>query len=102
VPGNPPPFKPGVHGPTSRTRLTGYGIQLIESKKLKRYTAFSSAQFRKYVEMSSRSKREFFGCAFAPFETRLDNVIYRLGIAKPATKRASTLVTAILPLTDTR
>ena len=30
------PYKPGVHGPTSRTRLTGYGIQLIEKQKAKK------------------------------------------------------------------
>jgi len=76
------PFKPGVHGPTSRTRLTGYGIQLIEKQKAKMIYGLLERQFRKYVEMSSRSKENSSEVLLRLLETRLDNVIYRLGIAK--------------------
>jgi len=76
------PFKPGVHGPTSRTRLTGYGIQLIEKQKAKMIYGLLERQFRKYVEMSSRSKENSSDVLLRLLETRLDNVIYRLGIAK--------------------
>jgi len=76
------PFKPGVHGPTSRTRLTGYGIQLIEKQKAKKIYGLLERQFRKYVEMSSRSKENSSDVLLRLLETRLDNVIYRLGIAK--------------------
>jgi small subunit ribosomal protein S4 len=76
------PFKPGVHGPTSRTRLTGYGIQLIEKQKAKMIYGLLERQFRKYVEMSSHSKENSSEVLLRLLETRLDNVIYRLGIAK--------------------
>ena len=76
------PFKPGVHGPTSRTRLTGYGIQLIEKQKAKMIYGLLERQFRKYVAMSSRSKENSSDVLLRLLETRLDNVVYRLGIAK--------------------
>lgn len=76
------PFKPGVHGPTSRTRLTGYGIQLIEKQKAKMVYGLLDRQFRKYVEMASSSKENTSDVLLRLLETRLDNVIYRLGFAK--------------------
>jgi small subunit ribosomal protein S4 len=76
------PFKPGVHGPTSRTRLTGYGIQLIEKQKAKMIYGLLERQFRKYVTMSSSSKENSSDVLLRLLETRLDNVIYRLGLAK--------------------
>lgn len=76
------PFKPGVHGPTSRTRLTGYGIQLIEKQKAKMIYGLLDRQFRKYVEAASRSKENTSDVLLRLLETRLDNVIYRLGFAK--------------------
>ena len=76
------PFKPGVHGPTSRTRLTGYGIQLIEKQKAKRIYGRLERQFRKYVELSQNSRENSSDVLLRCLETRLDNVIYRLGIAK--------------------
>ena len=76
------PFKPGVHGPTSRTRLTGYGIQLIEKQKAKKIYGLLERQFRKYVEMASNSKENSSDVLLRLLETRLDNVVYRLGIAK--------------------
>lgn len=76
------PFKPGVHGPTSRTRLTGYGIQLLEKQKAKMVYGLLDRQFRKYVNMASSSKENTSDVLLRLLETRLDNVIYRLGIAK--------------------
>jgi small subunit ribosomal protein S4 len=76
------PFKPGVHGPTSRTRLTGYGIQLIEKQKAKMIYGLLERQFRKYVEMASNSKENTTDVLLRLLETRLDNVVYRLGVAK--------------------
>jgi small subunit ribosomal protein S4 len=75
------PYKPGVHGPTSRTRLTGYGIQLLEKQKAKMIYGLLERQFRKYVEMASRSKGNTSDVLLQLLETRLDNVIYRLGFA---------------------
>jgi small subunit ribosomal protein S4 len=75
------PYKAGVHGPTSRTRLTGYGIQLLEKQKAKMIYGLLERQFRKYVEMASRSKGNTSDMLLQLLETRLDNVIYRLGFA---------------------
>jgi small subunit ribosomal protein S4 len=76
------PFPPGVHGPTSRRRLTGYGIQLLEKQKAKMVYGLLERQFRKYVEAASRSKENTSDVLLRLLETRLDNAIYRLGIAK--------------------
>jgi small subunit ribosomal protein S4 len=76
------PYKAGVHGPTSRTRLTGYGIQLIEKQKAKMIYGLLERQFRKYVEEAARSKENTADALLRLLETRLDNVIYRLGYAK--------------------
>ncbi len=76
------PFKPGVHGPTSRTRLTGYGIQLIEKQKAKKIYGLLERQFRKYVEISQSSRENSSDVLLRCLETRLDNVIYRLGVGK--------------------
>jgi small subunit ribosomal protein S4 len=62
--------------------LTGYGIQLIEKQKAKMIYGLLERQFRKYVEMSSHSKENSSEVLLRLLETRLDNVIYRLGIAK--------------------
>lgn len=75
------PYKPGVHGPTSRTRLTGYGIQLLEKQKAKMIYGLLERQFRKYVETASRSKGNTSDVLLQLLETRLDNVVYRLGFA---------------------
>jgi small subunit ribosomal protein S4 len=76
------PYKPGVHGPTSRTRLTGYGIQLIEKQKAKTIYGLLERQFRKYVEEAARSKGNTADSLLRILESRLDNVVYRLGFAK--------------------
>jgi small subunit ribosomal protein S4 len=75
------PYKPGVHGPTSRTRLTGYGIQLLEKQKAKMIYGLLERQFRKYVEAASRSKENTSDVLLRLLETRLDNAVYRLGFA---------------------
>lgn len=75
------PYKPGVHGPTSRTRLTGYGIQLLEKQKAKMIYGLLERQFRKYVESASRSKENTSDVLLRLLETRLDNAVYRLGFA---------------------
>ncbi len=75
------PYKAGVHGPTSRTRHTGYGIQLLEKQKAKMIYGLLDRQFRKYVEMAWNSKENTSDVLLRLLETRLDNVIYRLGFA---------------------
>ena len=75
-------FKPGAHGPTSRVKLTGYGIQLREKQKAKRLYGLLERQFANLVEKSTQKKGDSGANLLISLETRLDNVVYRLGIGK--------------------
>lgn len=76
------PFPPGVHGPTSRTRPTSYGIQLREKQKAKRLYGINEKQFRRYFDESSKKKGDTGEFLVRILEMRLDNIVYRLGFAK--------------------
>jgi small subunit ribosomal protein S4 len=76
------PFPPGAHGPTSRTRPTGYGIQLREKQKAKRLYGINEKQFRRYFDEASKKKGDTGEFLVRTLELRLDNIVYRLGFAK--------------------
>ncbi len=77
------PFPPGVHGPTAgRSRLSGYGIQLREKQKAKRLYNVMETQFRNYFTRATKTKGDTGVIMQQLLETRLDNVVYRLGFAK--------------------
>lgn len=74
---------PGVHGAKGAVKtLSQYGRQLREKQKVKRYYGVSEKQFRKYMEIAFNSKGTTADSLFELLESRLDNVIYRLGFAK--------------------
>ena len=82
------PFPPGVHGPTAgKSRLSGYGIQLREKQKAKRLYNIMETQFRNYFKAANTMKGDTGIFMIRMLETRLDNVVYRLGLAK--TRRQS-------------
>lgn len=78
-------YPPGIHGPKqarSRARLSSYGEQLQEKQKAKAIYGVLERQLRKTFEKASRKKGNT-AEAFVQFlETRLDNVVYKLGFAK--------------------
>ncbi|HTM68256.1 MAG TPA: 30S ribosomal protein S4 [Candidatus Binatia bacterium] len=76
------PFKPGMHGPTSRTRPTPFGIQLREKQKAKNTYGILETQFRNYFEKATRQVGNTGSFLVQMLEMRLDNVVYRLGLAK--------------------
>lgn len=77
------PFAPGVHGPTqTRVKLTGFGTQLREKQKAKRLYGLLERQFSNYVMQASSFKGNTAEMLQQLLETRLDNVVYRLGIAE--------------------
>ncbi|NTW70726.1 MAG: 30S ribosomal protein S4 [Eubacteriaceae bacterium] len=83
-------FAPGVHG-QRRTKMTEYGMQLREKQKAKRIYGVLESQFRKYFEMAA-AKRGITGENLLQIlETRLDNTVYRLGLAS-SRKEARQLV----------
>jgi small subunit ribosomal protein S4 len=76
------PTPPGQHGTRRRGRESIYGQQLREKQRAKRYYGVRERQFRRYVEAASRRREGTMGeHLLALLETRLDNVVYRLGFA---------------------
>ncbi len=69
---------PGVHA-ERRTRLTDYGIQLREKQKVRRMYGVLEKQFRNYYKKASRQKGSTGENLLSLLETRLDNVVYRMG-----------------------
>jgi small subunit ribosomal protein S4 len=75
------PYPPGQHGPGQRRKLSGYGMQLQEKQKLRHMYGLSEKQFRNLFDKAVKMK----GIAGENFmfllESRLDNLVYRLGFA---------------------
>ncbi len=74
------PVPPGEHG-QSRKKQSEYGIQLREKQKVKRAYGMQEKQFRKYFELAEKSHGIAGEELLFLLERRLDNVIYRLGLA---------------------
>lgn len=71
-------YAPGQHG-QQKKKLSEYGIQLREKQKARRYYGILEGQFRGYFEMASSKKGITGENLLQILETRLDNVVYRLG-----------------------
>jgi small subunit ribosomal protein S4 len=71
--------KPGQHGRTSGARTSDYGLQLREKQKLKRMYGVLEKQFRKYFAEAERRKGNTGEQLIQLLESRLDNVVYRMG-----------------------
>jgi small subunit ribosomal protein S4 len=74
-------FAPGQHGKSRKQKLAGYGIQLREKQKVKRIYGVLEDQFRRYFEAADRQRGITGETLLQLLERRLDNVIYRLGLA---------------------
>ena len=75
-------YKPGVHGPTSRTRPTPFGLQLREKQKAKNTYGLGERQFRNYFEKATKIVGNTGSFLAQMLELRLDNIVYRLGFGK--------------------
>lgn len=73
-------FAPGQHG-TSRKKLSTYGQQIREKQKAKRFYGLLESQFRKYYDMADKAPGITGENLLKILESRLDNVVYRLGFA---------------------
>ena len=73
--------KPGQHGRTSGQRTSDFGLQLREKQKVKRMYGILERQFRKYFEEADRRKGNSGANLLTLLESRLDNVVYRMGFA---------------------
>ena len=73
-------FAPGQHG-KARKKLSEYGLQLREKQKARRYYGVLEGQFHHYFEMAERKAGITGENLLQILESRLDNVVYRLGFA---------------------
>ncbi len=74
-------YVPGEHGKDRRQKETPYGMQLREKQKARRVYGILEAQFRGYFRKAERKKGVTGEILLQLLETRLDNIVYRLGIA---------------------
>jgi small subunit ribosomal protein S4 len=71
--------KPGQHGRISGARTSDYGVQLREKQKVKRMYGMLERQFRRFFAEAERRKGNTGENLIALLESRLDNVVYRMG-----------------------
>ena len=73
-------FPPGQHGKI-RVKLSDYGIQLREKQKVKRIYGVLERQFKRYFSVAQKAKGVTGQMLLETLESRLDNVLYRMGFA---------------------
>lgn len=73
---------PGVHGKKRKRRASEYGLQLREKQKAKTTYGLLEKQFKRVVQTVQGKKGDTKELIISLLETRLDNVVYRLGFAK--------------------
>ena len=72
---------PGQHGLGRRRRVSEYGLQLREKQKIKRIFGLLERQFRLYFNKASKVRGATGLALLELLETRLDNIVYKLGFA---------------------
>lgn len=76
------PYAPGMHGVDRRKKISEYGIQLQEKQKVRLMYGLTEKQFRKVFDRASRMKGVAGENLLKLLESRLDNLVYRMGLAK--------------------
>jgi small subunit ribosomal protein S4 len=84
-------YPPGQHGLSRRQKISEYGLQLREKQKIRRLYGLLERQFRNYYEKALRQPGKTGETLVKILERRLDNVVYRLGLA-PSRKAARQLI----------
>lgn len=74
-------FPPGQHGKDKKPKIVGFGLQLREKQKARRYYQVLEGQFRNLYEKAVNQKGITGELMLSMLERRLDNVIYRMGFA---------------------
>jgi small subunit ribosomal protein S4 len=74
-------FAPGQHGKDKKAKVVGYGLQLREKQKARRYYQVLEGQFRNLYEKAVKQKGITGELMLGALEKRLDNVTYRMGLA---------------------
>ncbi len=81
------PYAPGQHGPNQRKKLSEYGLQLQEKQKLRHMYGVNERQFRNLFVKAGKLSGVHGENFMILLESRLDNLVYRLGLAR--TRRAA-------------
>lgn len=76
------PYAPGQHGPNQRKKLSEYGLQLQEKQKLRHMYGVNERQFRTLFVKAGKFSGKHGENFMILLESRLDNVVYRLGLAR--------------------
>lgn len=76
------PYAPGQHGPGQRKKLSEYGLQLQEKQKLRHMYGVNERQFRNTFVKSGKMPGKHGENFMILLESRLDNLVYRLGLAR--------------------
>ena len=76
------PYAPGQHGQDRRKKLSEYGIQMKEKQKVRILYGLNEKQFRRTFERASKMKGIAGENLLVLLESRLDNMVYRLGMAR--------------------
>ncbi|QDP40872.1 30S ribosomal protein S4 [Radiobacillus deserti] len=76
------PYPPGQHGPNQRKKLSEYGLQQQEKQKLRFMYGINERQFRNLFEAAGKMKGIHGENFMILLESRLDNLVYRLGLAR--------------------
>ncbi|MGN0967481.1 MAG: 30S ribosomal protein S4 [Candidatus Coprovivens sp.] len=76
------PYAPGAHGNDKRRKSSEYGIQLAEKQKIRLMYGLNEKQFHKLFEKAQNMKGTAGHNLLNLLESRLDNLVYRLGLAK--------------------
>ena len=81
------PYAPGQHGPNQRKKQSEYGLQLQEKQKLRHMYGVNERQFKNLFVRAGRMSGKHGENFMVLLEQRLDNIVYRLGLAR--TRRQS-------------
>ena len=84
-------YAPGQHGPTKRVKLTNYGLQLREKQRIRYMYGINERQFYNTFKKASAMKGVKGDNFMFLLESRLDNLVYRMGFAR--TRRAARHIT---------
>ncbi|MFJ7727240.1 30S ribosomal protein S4 [Neobacillus sp. NPDC097160] len=76
------PYAPGQHGPNQRKKLSEYGLQLQEKQKLRHMYGVTERQFRNLFVKAGKMSGVHGENFMILLESRLDNLVYRLGLAR--------------------
>ncbi len=75
------PYPPGQHGMRRRGKTSDYKVRMVEKQKLRMHFGVLEAQFRRYVVEATRRKGPSGRNLITDLESRLDNIVWRLGLA---------------------